>query len=161
MKKRKVGFTLIELLVVIAIIGILAGLLLPALNKARQRAQNVKCKANLKGIGQAVALYTDSASNSGKLTALKNHADPLQELADSADDNGAGLLVDESIVCPVADNEPDYDFNNDWNGEGDTWLAKDSVEHNDGDEDGNFLRGDMNAVGSESDWNTTDWGDMF
>ena len=59
MKRKRITFTLIELLIVIAIIAILAAMLLPALNQAKETAQTTACLNNIKQCALAVRLYAD------------------------------------------------------------------------------------------------------
>ena len=63
------GFTLVEILVVIAIVGLLAALLLPVFNNARESARTTSCASNLKQIGTAISLYVNDNSQRYPLVA--------------------------------------------------------------------------------------------
>jgi prepilin-type processing-associated H-X9-DG protein len=82
-KRERAAFTLVELLVVIGIIALLIGVLLPALNKARQSAVNVSCMANLRSIGQAINIY-----------AVQNKQSLPFGYWDGSDPPGTGPIVD-------------------------------------------------------------------
>ena len=98
MKARR-GFTLIELLVVVAIIALLIAILLPSLGRAREQAKLVKCGANLKALGTAVAAY--ATGNDGIVVEAVNgwHLDGY--MAGSAHGNlgfAEALVIDGSVT---------------------------------------------------------------
>ncbi len=87
---KRFGFTLIELLVVIAIIAILAAMLLPALNQARQKAHDIKCTSNLKQLGTYMFMYVEQ--NNDKFPSA------YQNIKAAASNNGGGFWQDVLVA---------------------------------------------------------------
>jgi prepilin-type N-terminal cleavage/methylation domain-containing protein len=95
-KSKLTAFTLIELLVVIAIIAILASLLLPALARAKARAQRINCTSNLKQVGLSFRLFSNDHSDKFPFNTFTSDGGsvPGTAAADLTDPTKAGTAVD-------------------------------------------------------------------
>jgi prepilin-type N-terminal cleavage/methylation domain-containing protein len=116
-RKRRIGFTLVELLVVVAIIGILAALLLPAVQRAREAARRVSCQSNLRQLALAAHQYGDLHKT------LPGFAAPYQWYTAPVGWQNRGKWTWKAELLPFIEQSPIFDalnFNgaatNSWSG---------------------------------------------
>jgi prepilin-type N-terminal cleavage/methylation domain-containing protein/prepilin-type processing-associated H-X9-DG protein len=104
------GFTLVELLVVIAIIGILVGLLLPAVQMAREAARKTQCNSQLRELGQATLSYESSKSRFPGWQDVVARNNGLALNAGTATGNANKVVGWPILLFPYMDQTPLYDL---------------------------------------------------
>lgn len=105
---RRINFTLIELLIVIAIIAILASLLLPALAKAREKAQSIQCVSNQKTLSLAMLNYADSFDGWARIYGLGTSPDKDQYYATRYFFGPISIGRFSMTLLPYVDNGKNY-----------------------------------------------------